>query len=52
MLSHLIVPKKFRKTPSNASNFPKRVSSISFLDINLVHFLRNFSSLVQTHFEI
>uniref|UniRef100_A0A6C0M2S2 Uncharacterized protein n=1 Tax=viral metagenome TaxID=1070528 RepID=A0A6C0M2S2_9ZZZZ len=35
-------PKKFRKTPSAASNFPKKVSPYRFLDIIDVHFLEFF----------
>jgi hypothetical protein len=38
-------PKKFRKLPSAASSLHKSISSISFLDIFFVHFLKIFSSL-------
>ena len=40
-----IDPKKFRKTPSAASNFTKSLSSISILDINDVHFPEFFRLL-------
>jgi hypothetical protein len=41
-------PKKFRKLPSAASNLHKSISSISILDIFFVHFLKIFSTLVQS----
>ena len=46
------VPKKFRKLPSARRIFPKVFRRSHFWTSILVHFLRNFSSLVQSHFEI
>jgi hypothetical protein len=44
--------KKFRKSPSAARFFPKVFRRSHFWTSILVHFLKNFSSLVQSHFEI
>ena len=46
------VLKKFRKLPSARRIFPKVFRRSHFWTSILVHFLRNFSSLVQPHFEI
>ena len=46
------VPKKFRKLPSARRIFPKVFRRSHFWTSILVHFPGNFSSLVQTHFEI
>ena len=46
------VPKKFRKLPSARRIFPKVFRRSHFWTSILVHFLENFSSLVQSHFEI
>jgi hypothetical protein len=50
-LAHL-VPKKFRKLPSAARFSPKVFRRSHFWTSILVHFLKIFSSLVQSHFEI
>ena len=46
------VLKKFRKLPSARRIFPKVFRRSHFWTSILVHFLKIFSSLVQTHFEI
>jgi hypothetical protein len=50
-VAHL-VPKKFRKLPRAARFFPKVFRRSHFWTSILVHFLKIFSSLVQSHFEI
>jgi hypothetical protein len=47
-----LVPKKFRKLPSARRIFPKVFRRSHFWTSILVHFLRNFSSLVQSRIEI
>jgi len=44
--------KKFRKSPSAARFFPKVFRRSHFWTSILVHFLKNFSSLVQSRIEI